>query len=105
MTRTSARFDISQIAEFARVNMNGEAIKREFHAGRPPILLVNCRPIGGEAFGHYVVVTGYASRGFWLHDPYERGKDVYLTTEQLDTAQTQMSGIASFPDQAVVLTQ
>lgn len=84
-------------------SLRAASIKAEIDAGRPPILLVNYRPIGGESFGHYVVVTGYGARGFWLHDPYKRGRDIYITSEALEAAQTEMGGIASYPYQAVIL--
>lgn len=85
------------------LNMTPAAIRAEIDAGRPFIALVNYRTIGGEPLGHYVVVIGYGSRGFWLHDPYKRGANVYVTTEALEAALTEMNGIAGAPYQGVVL--
>lgn len=85
------------------LNMTPAAIRAEIDADRPFIALVNYRPIGGESFGHYVVVIGYGSRGFWLHDPYKRGANVYVTTDTLEAALTEMNGIAGAPYQGVVL--
>ena len=85
------------------LNLTPEALKWEIDVQRPPILLVNYRPFGGSPIGHYVVATAYGSRGFWLHDPYLRGANTYLTAEQLIAAQTEMKGIAGAPYQGVVL--
>lgn len=84
-------------------NMTPAAIRSALDVDRAVIALVNYRPIGGEAFGHYVVVIGYGARGFWIHDPYKRGRNVYITTETLDAALTEINGIAGAPYQGVVL--
>lgn len=84
-------------------NMTPAALRSAIDAERPVIALVNYRPIGGESFGHYVVVIGYGSRGFWIHDPYKRGANVYITTEAMEAALTEMTGIAGAPYQGVIL--
>jgi len=85
--------------------LNADAITRQLDAGKPPILLVNYQPIGGEAIGHYVVAIGYSARGFWIHDPYKRGAAHYITRQALDAALATVTdiGAASWPYQGVTL--
>jgi len=81
-----------------------DAIIKQIDARKPVLALVNYQQIGGEAFGHYVVVHGYGERGFYLHDPYHKGSDTYVSRESLDEALTNTSGFAAFPYQGVTLS-
>ena len=54
----------------------------------------------GRTFGHFAVVVSYGHSGFWLHDPYKRGKDVRVTSAALLAG---MQAASAFP-QGVVLT-
>lgn len=81
-----------------------DIIAQQMEADRLPILLVNYQYIGGERFGHYVVVNAYGTRGFWIHDPYRKGADVYLTRETLNLALSDVGGFATYSHQGVVLT-
>jgi len=81
-----------------------DVIMKQIDNDNPVIALVNYQPIGGESFGHYVTVTGYGERGFWLHDPYRTGADRYITREALDMALTDVSGFATFAYQGVTLS-
>lgn len=85
--------------------VNADAVVRYLDAGKPPILLVNYAAIGGESIGHYVVCVAYGERGFWLHDPYKRGAEVYVTRADLDRALATVTdiGAASFPYQGIAL--
>lgn len=83
--------------------LTASAIYAELTAGRPVILLVNYKHIGGEDFGHYIVVYGAGQRGFYYHDPYKLGSDQYIATADLERALTDVSGFAAFTHQGVVL--
>lgn len=54
--------------------------------GKPVIMLVNYKYIGGEGFGHFIVMTGYNDKGFWIHDPYNRGANVFISKTKFNAA-------------------
>lgn len=81
-----------------------DAIIDGIQNGQPVIALVNYAQIGSRAMGHYVVVFAYGERGFWIHDPYERGAGVYVRREILDEALRNTGEFAAFPYQGIVPT-
>lgn len=80
-------------------------IRTLLDARKPPIVLVQYRHLaeGNPAFGHYAVVVAYAAGGFWLHDPYTGGAELYVTNDRLNAALTDMAGIAAYPYQGIIL--
>lgn len=82
--------------------LNPEAIVKKLDESTPAILLVNYRHIGMGAFGHYVVAHGYSEGGFFVHDPYKQGANLFVPREKLDLALTDTSTFAAFTYQGIV---
>ena len=73
-------------------------------SGVPVGALVNLKYFGGSDSGHFVVITGYGARGFWLHDPNNpAGANVYLDRNVLDAALREVTGFANAPYQGIVV--
>lgn len=71
----------------------------------PVIVLVKYAHIRRDPFtgGHFMVVYGYGTHGFWMHDPYTGGANLYVPREALERALADTSEFAAFPNQGVVL--
>lgn len=84
-------------------------IKRDVTAAQMVDQLRSGKPFGvlveysvfepGRTFGHFCTVVDYGAAGFWIHDPYRRGANVYVPAEALLAG---MRKIATFPT-AIVL--
>jgi ribosomal protein S18 acetylase RimI-like enzyme len=50
--------------------LNGADLQARIEAGGIPVVLISSYRIYQEKFPHWVVVTGYDQRSFYVHDPY-----------------------------------
>lgn len=104
LTAVERLLDDYGVDVLTRRPLTTDAIVDVLENGQPVIALVNYAQIGSRAMGHYIVVFAYGERGFWIHDPYERGAEVYLKRETLDEALRNTDDFAAFPYQGIVLT-
>lgn len=83
-----------------------EAIRQNLERGVPSLVLVAYKHIlPSDSFdgGHYVVVVGYSENGFWVHDPYHGGANLFIPNNQMERALTDVSPFASRPYQGVYI--
>jgi hypothetical protein len=84
--------------------LNPDGIVSEIDRGNPVIVLVNYDHLkSGEAYGHFVVVYGYSSTHFLIHDPLYLGAGRRVARLDLDRAMSDLKNIASVTYQGLVL--
>lgn len=80
-------------------------IRQLIDSGKPVVALVRYKYIKEDEFtgGHFLVIIGYGTKGFYVNDPYAGGEKFYVSNENMDLALTDLDAYAALDYQGIII--